>query len=198
MKLRITLPLSISLLALALVAQADDGAKKGGKEKAAPPKGQGMPKMPPPPKEIKEAMKAGWSGNWKCQGQDLMMNMPVKGVMTFKSDLAGYWISATWKQAKMKGMPAMTMQEKRTYDSAKSQWVAMSVDSFGGWGTSIGSGKPGSKLTWEGDMTVPGMGTMKMRMHEEPAGPKAMKVWAEASQDGGTTYNKAWEANCKR
>ncbi|MBV8761563.1 MAG: hypothetical protein JO257_29985 [Deltaproteobacteria bacterium] len=164
------------------------------KKMMAPPPG-GDAKPPGPPQEIADMAK-GMSGTWKCVGKaDVMGTMQdIKGTVTHKSDLDGWWINTTINGTMAKG--SMKNQMFTTYDAAAKKWYRVSANSHGGhavsWGTAAGT-----KVSWEGDAHWGGK-DLKIRGSEEMVSPKEAHIVGEMSDDGGKTWKPDHDVTCKK
>jgi hypothetical protein len=191
------------VLALCASAYAGDPKAGGGgappappaDKKAPPPADAKMPDMKPAP-EIAEMAKA-MAGTWKCSGQvDMGGTMvDIKGTVTHKADLDGYWIRSTINGTAGK----MTMKSEflTTYDAGSKKWYRSSFNSHGGHGTSWGTAAD-KKVSWEGDAQFMS-GPVKIRGTEDMSDPKAgAHIVGEFSKDNGKTWQKDHDVTCKK
>ncbi len=150
---------------------------------------------PKPPQEIADMAKA-TAGTWTCTGKvDFAGTMSdVKGTVTHKLDLDGWWIE-TSINANV-GKAAMHMTFMTTYDPASKKWYRETANSMGGhssgWGT-----QADKKLTYEADMRS--MGTdEKTRNVEEMVSAKEVHLTGEVSKDAGKTWKPDHDITCKK
>ncbi len=175
-------------------APAPTPAKKEEAKKEAPKKME-APKAPAELAEMGKMM----AGNWKCTGKAMMdpakptemtdMKMTVKMAM----DMGGWWIKST-----MDAGPMFKGEEYVTYDATAKKYVSMMRDSMGGSEMKTSMGMKDNKIVWEGDSRSSMMPAMKSRATSDMSDAKAgVKMMGEYSMDG-KTWNKAWEATCKK
>ena len=205
----ITLAMALGLTGGALadshneMKKAPDAGKKA--PDAAPVKAAEPAKKmeaPKPPAEIAEMAKS-MAGTWKCTGKaamnpaDMTQMTDMKMTMTFKVDggLDKFWITGTMaSQTK----PTMKGTMYTTYDATQKKWFRVMVDNMGGQETGSSTGLKDGKIVWEGEMRMPGMGSMKTRTTETlAAGGKEVSMLGEGTMDG-KKWMTGWEANCKK
>jgi hypothetical protein len=163
--------------------------------------------LPPPPKpapEIAAQLKA-MGSRTNCTGvfmggADGKTEMKLKGSETYKVALDGWFIniSMTGSAGEGKAAMKMKMEQYMTYDPTMSKWrlVGMMNDGSTMAGTAdMASGKVDAQSdVWGGTI-----GAAKLKDHGDMTDPKAgMKMWGEASKDGGKTWNKVYEMTCRK
>ena len=158
---------------------------------------------PKPPAEIAALMKAmGPRGNCTGTGMggpDMKTEMKFTGTVTHKTDVDGWFIHDSM-QLTGTGKPPMKMKMESymTYDAKMSKWRTVGVMNDGS--TSVGTADA-TAGKWEATSDNYGgmMGNGKFRDHGDMSDPKAgMKMWGEASMDGGKTWTKVYEMTCKK
>jgi hypothetical protein len=192
-----------SSIALAQPAKgAPAPAPDAKKAEPAPP----APKMemPKPPKELDDAMKQ-MTGTWKCTGQVFMdasgKPTDTKAVITNRSDM-DKWFMATNFTATM-GKETYKFTGYTTYNAVEKKWYRVMVDNMGSIETNTSAGLTAGKIVWEGEsrmgISMPGMPSNVTRSrHTEELTDKAIHMLGEMSMDGGKTWIKAYDANCKK
>ena len=214
MKTQITLALALAFgtTALADTPKAPDAkkapdmkdAKKEEPKKEAPKKEAPKAAMPKPPQEIADMAKA-MAGTWKCAGKFVMdpsdptKMADMKGSMTAKLDLDGWWINGSYTGKS--GPVTMKGQMFTTYDATTKKWIRTMVDNMGASESATSAGLKDSKIVWEGDMrsSMPGMTAVKTKATEEiVAGGKEVKMVFEGSIDGGKKWMAMGEMGCKK
>lgn len=186
MKARVAI--ACALLGIGSVASAD-----APKDAKAPAKME----MPKPSKELADMAK-GLAGNWKCTGRaamdpsNLTAMVDIKGTYKTSTELDGFWVKGEWTGTAT-GVPG-TMKGTMftTHDGKK--WFRVSLDNMGGheWTASTGTG---TKLVWDGEMTMMGA-TAKTRSTEEVAAGQ-VKITSEVAMDG-KKYVPVFELTCKK
>jgi hypothetical protein len=165
--------------------------------------GAGMKmEMPKPPAEIAAMMKS-MGSNLKCTGTFSAMgtDMPLKGTMTAKSDLDGWWVHDSYKATVTgpdKKPQTFKMEGYGTYDATAKKYRRVAVMNDGGLMVSSSDGPDASgHMTGMADTYGPhGQGMMKETM--DMSDPKAgVKMTGEMSMDKGKTWTKVYEVTCK-
>lgn len=162
-------------------------------DKKAPPPADAKP--PGPPKELVDMGKA-MAGTWKCTGKVDAAGtvVDVKGTITNKTDLDGFWIVSSLTATAGKGTMHGTFMT--TWDAGQNKWYRTTANGHGGhsvaWGTTTGT-----KTAWEGDAHFMGK-DMKIRGTDELVSPKEEHVAGEYSDDGGKTWKLDHDVTCKK
>lgn len=188
------------LFALALLAGIAHADSKAGSGSAATPSTATPPAAKPPemkpPQELADQAKA-MAGTWNCTGSaDLGgQTYDVKGTITHKTDLDGWWIMSTIN-ATANGKIPMHGMFMTTYDPTAKKWYRTTANARGGHGTAWGT-TADKKVMWEGDAHF-AMGDVKVRGSEELVSPKEAHVVGEYSKDGGKTWAKDHDITCKK
>jgi hypothetical protein len=179
------------------------GAKVDAKAGAAAAAPAAAPmEMPKPPAEIAATLKA-MGAKQNCTGTamggaDMKTEMKFKGSIAHKSDLDGWWIHDSFQGTMGEGKASMKfkMESYMTYDAKAAKWRTSAVMNDGGNMAGTADMKDG-KLETMSDMWS-NMGQGKMREHGDMTDKKVgMHMWGEASMDGGKTWNKVYDMNCK-
>jgi hypothetical protein len=178
---------------------ATAGAKVDAKAGAAAPVAAPTP-PPKPPAEIAAAIKAMGKATKTCTGQGMgpdMQMADMKGTVTTKADLDGWFLRQTINMTVGKGKTAskMKMESLSTWDSKLGKWRVMGVSNDGGTMNGTAEMKDG-KYEFTGDM-IGGMGTASFKDHSDMTDPKNGKWWGEMSMDKGKTWTKVYEQTCK-
>jgi hypothetical protein len=119
----------------------------------------------------------------------------MTATMKIKSDLAGWWIHATF-ESKM-GKEPFLFESYTTFDPAAKKWRRIMIESGGNWATGESLGVKDGKVDWEMKTYSPAMGDGTFRDHEDYTDPKAgAKMWGEFSNNG--TWVKVYEMTCKK
>lgn len=167
---------------------------------AAPVAPPAPTEMPKPPAEIAAAAKM-MKKTLNCKGMglgpDMKTEMKMKGTMSAKSDLNGWWIRQKIAGTVGEGKTAtkMNMEGFLTYDPKLAKWRFLGVSNDGGSLTGTADMKDG-KYELVGDITMP-MGTAAFKDHGDMTDPKNIKFWGEMSMDKGKTWTKVYEQTCK-
>ncbi|MBA3451705.1 MAG: DUF1579 family protein [Deltaproteobacteria bacterium] len=157
---------------------------------------------PKPPPEIAELAKS-MVGRWKCVGKAAMnptdptAMTDMKTTMTFKLDggLDKFWITGTMTS---QGKPSFKGIIYTTYDAPGKKWHRIGVDNMGGSDSNWSTGLKDGKISWEGEMRMPGMAAMKTRTTETLTKPgKEVSILGEGTMDG-KTWMTGWQATCKK
>ena len=122
-------------------------------------------------------------------GADMKTEMKFKSTTTRKADVDGWWIheSMTGTMGQGKTMVKFKMESYMTWDAKISKWRTVGL-------MNDGAASVGTADTYGGMM-----GNGKFRDHGDMSDPKAgMKMWGEASMDGGKTWGKVYELTCKK
>lgn len=112
--------------------------------------------MPTPDPMVAQHLKM-FEGKWKCEGKQndtpMMKGHPIKGKMTVKSELGGFFENVRWEESKSKDspMPAV-VQIYAGYDAAKKSIVRTDVDNMGSVAHFTTAGWTGDTLVWDGQM----------------------------------------------
>jgi hypothetical protein len=176
--------LAVLSLALSSVAFADEPKKKE------------EPKAPEmkPPQELTDLAKA-MAGTWKCTGSSDFggTKMEIKGTVTHKTDLDGYWISTalTGNAGKMTVHSAFLT----TYDTDKKKFYRATANGRGGHGVAWGT-LADKKISWDGEARWNGK-DVKVRTTEDMSG-KDVTIKSESSKDGGKTWAFEADITCKK
>lgn len=155
------------------------------------------PEVPKPPQEVADMAKA-MSGSWTCSGKADMGGtmLDVKGTVTHKIDLEGWWIQTTITSTAGKMPGAMHMTFMTTYDGASKKWYRETANSMGGHGTAWGT-QADKKMSWEGEGRFSGT-DVKSRYAEETVSAKEVHLSGEYSKDGGKTWKPDHDVSCKK
>lgn len=169
----------------------------GAADAKRPPPPAAMP-TPKVPQEVVDMLK-GASGTWKCTGKSFMpdgSSMDLKGTMSMKSDLDGFWVHESFA-APMGKDATYKFEAYLTYDAGAKKWRRVQVDNSGGQMTGAAA-MTGMKM----DMDLDGQGAMgvtKFRDHYDGSDMKAgARSWGEASMDAGKTWAKVYDMVCKK
>jgi hypothetical protein len=167
---------------------------KEGPPATKPPEGMDMK----PPAELAAMAKAS-SGTWTCTGQGMDESMKMAAMAgKMKNTLAvgGWWFSSSL-DAKS-GKTPFHLESYTTFDAKTKRWNRVLVETGGGWATGSSAGLVNDKIDWELAFHS-AMGDMAFRDHEDLSDKKAgVKMWGEASADGGKTWMKVYEMACKK
>lgn len=160
------------------------------KKMMAPP-----PEAPKPPQELTDMAKA-MSGTWKCAGKAEMGGVTgdVKGTITHKSDLDGYWITSSLTASA--GKATFHGMFMTTFDPGSKRFYRQSANGHGGHGVSWGT-VSGTKTSWEGEDFFGG-NNHKIRGTDEMVSPKEAHIVGEYSDDGGKTWKPDHDVTCKK
>jgi hypothetical protein len=177
---------------------ADTKAAPKSETKAADPKAaDAKPAESKPPQEVADIAKAA-SGTWRCKGQGMDQTqkmVDMTATMKIKSDLAGWWIHATF-ESKM-GKEPFLFESYTTFDPSAKRWRRLMVETGGSWAVGESLGVKDGKVDWEMKSHSPTMGDGAFRDHEDYTDPKAgAKMWGEFSFNG--TWVKVYEMTCKK
>jgi hypothetical protein len=186
------------VLVMSSTAFAGDPKAAGGAP-ATPPAEKKAPEAAPPvmkpAQEITDMAKA-MAGTWKCTGKvDMAGTMnDIKGTVTHKADLDGFWIRSTINGTS--GKVTMKNEMLTTYDAASKKFFRQSANSHGGHATSWGT-PADKKVSWEGDAHWGGK-DIKIRGTEEMVSPKEAHIVGEYSEDAGKTWKPDHDVTCKK
>jgi hypothetical protein len=188
----------VVLASLIISGAAFAGDPKAGGAPAVPADAKKAPpdaKPPGPPQELADMAKA-MAGTWKCTGKADMGGTlgDIKGTITHKADLDGFWIVSSLNATAAKGTMHGTFMT--TYDAGAKKFYRQTANSHGGHGTAWGT-MTGTKMAWEGDAHFMGK-DMKIRGSEEIVSPKETHVSGEYSDDGGKTWKPDHDVTCKK
>jgi hypothetical protein len=177
--------------------KAADAKTAKAETKAADPKAADAKTESKPPQEVVDIARAA-SGTWRCKGQGMdhaMKMTDMTATMRIRTDLAGWWIHATF-ESKM-GKEPFLFESYTTFDPAAKKWRRIMVESGGNWATGESLGVKDGKVDWEMKTYSPTMGDGTFRDHEDYTDPKAgAKMWGEFSNNG--TWVKVYEMTCKK
>ena len=110
----------------------------------------------------------------------------MKGTVTSRADLGGFWQSGTVKST-MAGMPGtMEGMFHMTYDPGTKQYVLLWVDNMGAYSHTTSTGWQGDKIVFSGDTSMGGK-SMKVRDTFTKAADGSLKHDMEAQIDGKWT-----------
>jgi hypothetical protein len=184
--------ITISLL-LSTAALAAPDPKAGAP--AVPPKAA-EPAGPPKPAQELTDMAKGMAGTWKCTGKAEMGGVTgdIKGTITHKTDLDGFWIQSSLTATAAKGTFHATFMT--TYDPGSKRFFRQTATGHGGHGAAWGTTE-GTKTSWEGDDFFGG-NSHKIRGTEEMVSPKEVHIVGEYSDDGGKTWKLDHDVTCKK
>jgi hypothetical protein len=177
-------------IAASLMMYSTAFAGAGSNPPAAPPAGP-----PKPAQELTDAAKA-MAGTWKCTGTaDMGGTMgDIKGTITHKTDLDGFWIVSSLTATAAKGTFHGTFLT--TFDPNSKKFFRQTANSHGGHTTEWGTAE-GTKTTWEGDGWWGGK-PIKVRGTEEAVSPKEEHIVGEYSEDSGKTWKPDHDVTCKK
>ena len=178
--------------------KAPDAAKPAPADKKAPDAAKAPAMEAPKPAQEVADMAKGMVGTWKCTGQATHMGNTAdfKATMTFKLDLDKWWIQGAFSGTMGKMTHKFTSYTG--YDATNKKWHRYGVDSMGGAREQSSSGMTDGKAVWEGNGSMMGQ-AIKVRDTEEMGKDgKTFHSLGEISMDGGKTWNKGHEANCKK
>jgi hypothetical protein len=193
MKTMILLSLTLCSTAFAGDPKAAAGAPAVPAAEKKAPDAAPAPMKPAP--ELTDMAKA-MAGTWKCAGKAEMSGVmgDLKGTITHKADLDGFWIASSLTVGTGKSTFHGTFLT--TYDAASKKFFRMSANSHGGheseWGTVADK-----KVSWEGDGSW-GTKQVKLRGTEEAVSPKETHIVGEYSEDGGRTWKVDHDVSCKK
>jgi hypothetical protein len=129
-----TLIASCLLIAVPLVASAEDAKKAPAAGAPAVAPVPPMPKEPPPmPKPAKELETVkGYLKNWSCSGTNGPTNEKATAKLTIKKDLSDFWIAIRLETAKSAKMPSFIGTGYMGIDAVSKAWTFDGWDNFGG------------------------------------------------------------------
>ena len=189
MKHCIAMTIGFGLWMIGGTGRADD---KPAKAEAASP--MAMPKPAPEMEQLKQL-----AGSQSCTGKMFASPMgpegPMKGKISIKVDLGGFWYVMRWDGAKTKTMPAMSASCFWGYDAGKKLFAEACVDSMGGTAHGSSKGWEGDKWMWDEENV---MGGQKFKGHTLVAKGKGkeIKVTSDMVTPDGKTM-PIWETTCK-
>lgn len=188
---------TLTLVGIAGLASAGDSKTPA---TGAPKATADAPKMDmTPPKELTDMSKS-MAGTWKCSGQAMGMDMKMGAMtatMTSKAEMNGWWNHDSF-DAKM-GKDPFHFESYTTFDTKTKKFRQTMMEIGGGWSTGESAGMNAGKMDW--DMTTHSamMGDGMFRDHVDMTDAKAgVKMWGEASMDGGKTWAKVYDMSCKK
>jgi hypothetical protein len=147
-----TLLASILVVAVPLIATADDAKKAPAAAGAPAPPAVVAPVPPPPPVPAKELDTAKpYLKAWSCSGTN-MSNDKITGKITFKLDLDKFWINVRFEEPKTAKMGAFTGQAYLGFDPSSKTWIFEGFDNHGGDIHLKATGAiTGDKMVFDGD-----------------------------------------------